>query len=617
VKSLTDLWKVLAQDLGERCAVDTTHDHKTVVSRAEHEGMEFLTITLPTLQKAFERWLELGYVDPSLCTSFRYRESLPVFLQGFFGLVFNSDGFIRETASPDAVLAIRQLTGVYGKMFILASPERIQKAMMQYLDTDSELERVETRLASETDSLLALRRIFTLLFHRVLDNGDSDIATGQMIPKHGPGSTADGLRGNAKFRMDWSWRLEEFFKSDEFILPSPRHHAILDDVRFRDPEEELPVKVVPVPKTQKTPRLIAMEPTAVQFAQQAVAGILTERINEDRILKRLVRFSDQEPNQVLAREGSLTGALATLDLSEASDRVSNYLVRSLFGPWTHLNGAIQACRSRRAEVRIDDNSLITREIVKFASMGSALTFPIEAMVFLTIIFRGIEKSVGRSLQEKDIKFFLGRVAVYGDDIIIPVHYVRSVIHELESFGFKVNSSKSFWTGRFRESCGKDYFDGTDVSYIKFRKEYPDDRRDAIEVISLVSFFNQAKENHFVRTTQHLRKELKRLLGKNFFPRVTRDSEILGEWDDIRQDIVKLHKDTQAPLTKGYVIRVEIPENPLDGELALLKYFLHKARDGEMDEYYGLLKGINPLGREHLLRSGRSSGVSINLREAAV
>jgi len=603
VKSLIHLWKKLALDMGQRCSVDTARDVTTVTSRTEHEGMEFLTITLPTFGKALEKGLADGWLDPNALPAFRFRGGLPVFLRGFLDLVFNPDGSIRDTPSPDAILAVRQLSGVFGKMYLPASAERTLLAKLKYLETDEELEEVDAKLASEPERVLALRRVFTLLFHRVLDSSDLTIAAGELTPKHGPGATADRLMGNQKFGMSWTWRLDEFFPSDEFIIPSPRYRDLLDSVQFLPPEQELPGRVIDVPKTQKTPRLITAEPACMQYAQQTVSSVLTERINEDRILKRLVGFRDQEPNQVLAREGSLTGSLATLDLSEASDRVSNNLVRTLFRPWSNLNGSMQACRTRRAEVRIDDSSVIIRDLVKFASMGSALTFPVEAMVFLAIVFYGIERDVSRPLRERDIKSFIGKVRVYGDDIIVPVEHVRSVAHSLESFGFRVNTSKSFWTGQFRESCGKDYFAGTDVSYVKLRKMFPGNRRDALEVVALVTFFNQAKENHYQHTTTWLRKELRRVLGKKHFPRVSRDSAILGEIDEVYHDVDELCKETHVPVTKGYVVRAKSPQNPLDGERALLKFFLKQ--------------GENPLSREHLVRSGRTEGVSINLRKAAV
>jgi hypothetical protein len=619
VDNLLSLGKVLAHDMGQRCAVDTLLDCETVMERTECEGMPFLTVSLPDLGKATEKWLDQGYVDPDDAPGFRFRRRTPIFMGKFYNLVFCPEsGALLPEPSSDAIVALRQLCGLFGKMFLPASVEKEHAAMAQYISTDVEVGRWEDRKALPTgralkrpvsewdlervsEETLAFSRLSMLLFHRVFDDVNRRVAEGELTPKHGPGSTADGLLGNEKFGADWTWRLDKFFPSDHYLLPNSRHFRVLDEIDYRDPEDELPVKVISVPKTQKTPRIIAMEPVCMQYAQQAVSSAIVEGLNEDKVLKRFLRLDRQEVNQLLAREGSITGALATLDLSEASDRVSNELVRFLTGRWEHLDGAIQACRSSHALVRLSEEEEFTLHLRKFASMGSALTFPLETLVFLTVVFVGIEASVGRRLSQRDIVAFAGKVAVYGDDIIVPTDHVGSVIHALEAFGFKVNSQKSFWSGSFRESCGKDYYDGTDVSYVKFRKQWPDDRQNVEEVIALVSFFNQCKDNHYDGTVNWLRKRLTDLLG-GFFPRVTRDSAILGEWDDNYQDVDRLCSKTHVPLSKGWVVKDHIPLNPLDGERALLKFFLKQ--------------GEAPYDKDHLSRSGRSRAVSIKLCMAA-
>jgi len=628
VENLLSLWKVLAHDMGQRCAVDTTLDFEEVKRRTECEGTTFLTIVLPDFGKAIEKWLDQGQIVPADISGFRMRHGLPIFMGQFIKLVFSSqNGALLAVPSTDAILALRQLCGLYGKMFLPASPERTRRTMEQFISTDEEVGQWEDRTSLPlvarkshkeleaghwSEETLAFSRLSMLLFHRVFDRVNLDIAESSLTPKHGPGSTAEGFLGNKKFFADWTWRLEEFFSSADHILPSPRYHYLLEDINFRDLENELPIEVIHVPKTAKTPRIIGKEPVCMQYTQQAIAEGIGKGLNEDNILKGFLRLRSQEVNQLLAREGSITGSLATLDLSEASDRVSNELIRFMTGRWTHLDGAIQACRSRHAIVRLpvlngksvigDDKNLVAderRHIVlrKFAPMGSALTFPLEAMVFLTVVLIGIEKSIGRRLSEQDLRNLSGRVAVYGDDIIVPTDHVGSVVHALDSFGFKVNSSKSFWTGRFRESCGKDYYAGIDVSYVKFRKQWPDDRRDVEEIISLVSFFNQCNDAHYTETVSYLRKKIGKLLG-GFFPRVSRDSAILGEWSDTLTDITRMCPDYQRPLVKGWVVKDHIPENPLDGERALLKFFLKR--------------GDEPLSQEHLLRSGRSKAVSIKL-----
>jgi hypothetical protein len=585
--------------MGERCSVDTARDIDTVTSRVKKEGLGFYTISLPAFLKAFERWLEIGPTDPTLCPGFRFRGRLPVFLRGFMDQIFHTDGAVREIANVDAILAVRQLCGVYGKLFLQASASRTDRAMLQFLETDEEVEAKICEWTPNGD--LAFSRVSQLLFNRIFAGVNADIAYGRLTPKHGPGQTAEYALGNDKFlKVSWHWRLEKYFSSSDYLIPSYRYHSYLESVRFLDPQDESPVRVISVPKTQKTPRIIAIEPICMQYTQQAVASGLTKGIRNDYIVKRFLRLQDQVFNQDLARVGSLQGTLATLDLSEASDRVPNALVRTLFKHWQHLDGAVQACRSTRANVQLGDG-VVTRHLSKFASMGSALTFPVEAMVFLTVVFMGIERALGRRLRLADVIRLDGQVAVYGDDIIVPVDYVGSVVHELESFGFKVNSQKSFWNGKFRESCGKDYYAGFDVSYVKLRQKYPDNRQNAEEVVSLVSFFNQCKDQHYDHTTAYLRKEISKLLG-GFFPRVSRKSELLGEWDDVNHDIIALCSKTHRPLSKGWKIKTHTPVNPLDGEQALLKFFLKQGND--------------PLSEGHLHRSGRSSAVSITLGRAA-
>jgi len=131
--------------------------------------------------------------------------------------------------------------------------------------------------------------------------------------------------------------------------------------------------VIAVPKTMKTPRIIAVEPTAMQYMQQAISDNLVSNLEGRHFpYKWMIGFERQEPNQQMAKEGSLHGELATLDLSEASDRVSNQHVRRLTKGFPRVTEGIQACRSRKADV--PGHGVI--RLAKFASMGSALTFPL-------------------------------------------------------------------------------------------------------------------------------------------------------------------------------------------------------------------------------------------------
>jgi hypothetical protein len=296
-------------------------------------------------------------------------------------------------------------------------------------------------------------------------------------------------------------------------------------------------------------------------------------------------------------------------LSEASDRVSNEHVMEMLRDWPHLLTAVQATRSIKAHV--PGHGVI--RLAKFASMGSALCFPVEAMVFTTMIFMGIERELGTLLTREACERFEGKVRVFGDDLIVPVDYVLSVVSELENFGFQVNASKSFWTGRFRESCGKEYYDGSDVSIVRVRAVLPTRRHDANAVISAVKFRNLAYWSGLWKTADWMDNYLLKLLKE--FPNVAPSSALLGRESALGYQFRKLDPNTHSPLTKGYYVSAEAPRDNLEGPGALLKCLL---RDAPVMGRFGLNIGnraANPepsVMTEHLERYGRPKHVGIKL-----
>jgi hypothetical protein len=512
-----------------------------------------------------------------------------------------------DEPSHDAIRAIRQLTLMFSKINLPCSDYRTRSAMRDYVKCEQEVAMADAQrtLAMKSD----FERMSALLFQSAFSKVDLAIYQGLHVPRHGPGATADKFRANEKFNLNtWPDRLEHYFPYGEFALPNWRFFGQMESIRFLDPGSEIPVKVISVPKTLKTPRIIGIEPTAMQYAQQAILPEILEAVTQDSLLNNCLGFSDQTPNQRMAESGSLNGDLATLDLSEASDRVSNQLVRSLMRYHPHLDGAVQACRSTRASVPGQG----THTLSKFASMGSALTFPIEAMVFLTIVALGIERELNIPLGYSQLRQELcNRVRIYGDDIIVPVEYVRSVIDSLEAFGLKVNRHKSFWTGRFRESCGKDFYAGSDVSVVRFRREFPRSRRNAQEVISLVSFRNQMYFAGYWGTCQWLDGEIRKML--KHFPVVLPSSPVLGRHSFLGFETQKTDPYLHRPMVKGYVVSALPPTNRLDGSGALLKYFLKEARANRFGSLDWAQSSAQPSEEKHLERSGRPHAVNIKLR----
>lgn len=605
MKSLLLLWSKLAEESAGWCCTSADKDIKTVLARSKHEGLSFLTMTLPGFGKDFEKSLDLGQVARSSFTGFRWKRGLPRFLGGYLELVFDrNSGVLLETPSIDAILAVRQLTLAFGKMRLPCSDTRVEAALLQYLECEQDVKHCDARL--DSTSIAEFRRMSSMLFRDVFTEVDRKVYYHEAIPKHGPGATADRLSGNSKYRQStWTARLEEVFPVGEYLLPSWSYYDRLAAVDILEPDAEVPVRVTTVPKTLKAPRVIAMEPTAMMYMQQGLMLELVDALTVPRRklgdgrtrvnhLSRIIGFDDQIPNQEMAKAGSLNGKLATLDLSDASDRVSNMLVRAMLSDWPHLCKAVEATRSRKAFVPGHG----IHYLAKFASMGSALTFPVEAMVFTTCVFIGIDRASNTLLSRHDLFRLAAQVRVYGDDLIVPTDSVRSVVDSLQHFGAKVNSRKSFWTGRFRESCGKEYYAGEDVSVVRVREMFPAHRRDATRVISLVSLRNQLYFAGYWRTCKWLDEWIK---GKiHYFPMVLPSSRVQGRHSVLGFETQRIDEHIHTPLVKGWVVSSTLPANPLDDVGALLKFFLKRG-------------GLPSADERHLERSGRPQRVDIKLR----
>ena len=253
MKSQIGLLVALMEDSTRACGANHLRDISTLRSRVENEGLSFLTITLPNLCQAFERALESGQWDSSLASGFaRIRSgSLPKFLSGLSLKVFDSNGRIRPDACPNAVLYFRQLTLTFKKVKYDCTKERTAKAFAQYVSTDEEVGRSHHVGALERFQFLA---VCDVLAPRVFGSVDRDIYHHVPLPRHGPGATAEKVSGNAKYSLkQWHSRLERSFPLDLYASPNLGACGSLEEIELLSPEMETPVRVIPVPKTQKTP----------------------------------------------------------------------------------------------------------------------------------------------------------------------------------------------------------------------------------------------------------------------------------------------------------------------------------------------------------------------------
>lgn len=582
MKSL-ELTLELLDELGSSLGIDTTRDSITIADRTVSEGDSFLTITLPNLEKSLLEAISRGWCDSSSWPGFRTRKGLPVFLQGFLRRIFPhvNCGARQLSADTDEVArylrALRQILVLHGKVFSVCDERRVRKAVTSFVETDKSLAPV---LHED------LKTVFNRLFGDSLRRVEASLYRGEFFPRHGPGAVSEKLSSNQKWLLgEWTEQLQAVLPwwdtirlpgelIDGFRPDDETHHEFEPTLSSTKPVSRL----VAVPKTAKAPRLIAIEPAVHQFVQQGLFDAIETSLRGSHVW-RYLNWRDQGRNQSLARLGSIDGSLATLDLSEASDRVSWSLVQFLFSDYGFLLRHIEACRTEVMEV--PEHGLI--RLRKFASMGSALTFPIESMVFFAIAWLGVYGPLPKisEVLSKDQE-----ISVYGDDIIVPVDKVPNVVGLLESCGFRVNPHKSFWTGLFRESCGSDFYAGHRVTPVRVRHDVSDIcSSEGLE--KTISLRNRLFEAGWYATVRALDTDLGHVpFGPPGHPALCRHT--------FEHEKIRMRWSSALHRAELFVLRIArtLPLDPLDGWRGLFKWFSMRERT------------CDPLPADHLERAGR-------------
>jgi len=207
-------------------------------------------------------------------------------------------------------------------------------------------------------------------------------------------------------------------------------------------------KVTTVPKDASTNRVIAIEPGINLWFQKSIGEMI-----RSRLLRYGVDSRYQSRNQQLARVGSISQHLATVDLSSASDSIAKAVVQELLP--TRWFSLLDSCRSHYGTL---NESLVHWE--KFSSMGNGFTFELETLIFYAVAVCCAEyHDLGTT-----------EVSAYGDDVIVPTACLETFAKMLDFYGFVMNVKKSHFDSPFRESCGGHFFFGVDVKpiYLKDR-----------------------------------------------------------------------------------------------------------------------------------------------------
>jgi len=600
-------------DACNKCIADVSdlRDLETIRSRVEMEGMSFLTITLPNFCKDFERSLADGYIDPTKFRNFRKFGSIPAFLRGMIGLVFNHEtGRIYDDSSenwidfPSIIESVRQICLTFKKVEEACTPKRVQAAIQNYTAIEQSFD-----LFSLSDSEY---RAFDLVSNVLWGNVMANLCLNDVSPRHGPGTTAESISGNQKYVWrTWHERLEPYFPILENAYTLGAYESReLKEVTVVKPEQELPVKVVTVPKTLKGPRIIAIEPVCMQYAQQAIRRSLYAAIESHDLTAGHVNFRDQSINQGLAVDASRTGLLATIDLSDASDRVPLELALLMFRSNPDLQDAVAACRTTRAQL---PNGRVIPDLRKFASMGSALCFPVEAMYFYTLCVMALLWAQNLPVSHENIFQVSRDIHVYGDDIVVPTTYAITVLAYLRKYNCKVNSSKTFVSGNFRESCGDDAYRGYLVTPVYLRKLRPKNRRQASELISWVSTANSFYKKGYWNVASHMFKICEKIIGP--LPYVSPESQALGRVSFLGyRSAERWNRDFHRYEVKAMVPRPVYRSDMIDGYSALMKSF-HRIDHRSSEEWWSLSSLDKEVSQDvhHLERSALRGAVVLQRR----
>lgn len=256
-------------------------------------------------------------------------------------------------------------------------------------------------------------------------------------------------------------KLREYAKQEANLASCPLYHlssAVYNPERWRGTRRiRSSVVVQAVPKSYKAARIIAKEPPVSTFGLQAVAKAILNCVR-DNGYNRYVDVNNQLHNQELSELASIDGSYATIDLSNASDSITEVLARSVL-PADVLN-AIDEYRC--AYMDIGKQRRVSQ---MFSTSGSPVTFPCESIIFCAIAL--------------EVGDFVHRICgirvkpprVYGDDIIVDDRICETMCHVLDLLGFIPNMSKTFFgespLGFYRESCGEEWLNGMPMHHLYF------------------------------------------------------------------------------------------------------------------------------------------------------
>ena len=149
----------------------------------------------------------------------------------------------------------------------------------------------------------------------------------------------------------------------------------------------------------------------------------------------------QHKHGVYAEQASTHGRWATADMSDASHGFLSNLLNALLPRKWYRAVMFGVIRSVEVDGRVS-------RLESIMTMGIGFTFPMQTLLFYCLL-----------LAIRDLSQCMGKISVYGDDLVYPTKMHKYVVGIFKDLGFKLNLDKTFVHSHFRESCGSDYFKG--------------------------------------------------------------------------------------------------------------------------------------------------------------
>lgn len=440
--------------------------------RVRAEGISFLTKTLPRYGKELDKLLAGPATSVLPSDGRKSKGGIPLFLGWILSEIVDAEGRVRRDANVQAIRHYRQIVYLVYKLKLPYAKTTEKSVVDAFIRTEGELRSLDLPKAD----------IILEYAGRLVARCMSRVNVRDIIPKHGPGavSTGEDVARKSRFSRIYE-RTEQLYPFTEYFMLGANHIVDqLDYIANLESSSTPTAKVVLVPKDSRGPRIISCEPLEIQWLQQGLRTEMYDVLERHPFTKGHINFRDQSVNRRLALSASRHRRLATLDMKDASDRVSLELVEKLFERVPHVLEALKATRSVRT--RLPDGTEI--ELAKFAPMGSALCFPVEALCFFSLA-----AAVLHIHGKKSWRKAMASIYVYGDDIICDRHDVHLLLQYFPLYGLMFNESKCCVSGFFRESCGCDAYKGVDITPIRFRNTWCHRKPSASELPSWVSLSN--------------------------------------------------------------------------------------------------------------------------------